>query len=380
MRVTAVLALAVGCTTDAGYDPPFGATTSGSGTSGGSVDSSGAPPATSADTTDAPPDDTGDGTGSSSSGGDGGALCGDGVVSGNEECDCAGRPCTEEGLDGKTCLDIDDPLAGVLTGGTLSCNPASCRFDTSTCTHCGDGRVNGNEACDGELPAPITCRELGRGTAGAVTCGSDCQVDASACSACGYTFDFSSCDGWTVGRTDPAAANPSWACGDPTGDPPYGPPGAFSGAWATGLTGYYSASESSFVQSPPLDFSRCAGETLTMTVSHWFNFESLTTNADGGIVQVSADGESWTTLVPTSGTGYGNDPIVASFPPVDGAVGFDGSIAADESPSVLTTELDLSGYAGESGVYVRFVFGSNASSVTAGWYIDGVEILGSGGA
>jgi len=369
------IASAVGCQTDAGIDPPFGSTT-GSGSNDGSEESGGAVPGTGSDTTGSSGPDVGD---TSTTDDDGGALCGDGVVSGNEECDCAGRPCTAEGLGGMTCLDIDDPLAGVLTGGELSCNPASCRFDTSTCTHCGDGQVNGNEACDGELTERVTCRETGRGTAGEVVCGADCQLDTSACTACGYTFDFSSCEGWTVGRTDPLAANPSWACGDPTGDPPYGPPGAFAGAWATGLDGYYSANESSFLRSPPLDFGKCAGESLTMTVSHWFNFASLAENADGGIVQVSTDGETWTTVVPTGGTEYGDAPIVAAFPPVDGALGFDGSLAADASPSVQATELDLSDLAGQSGVYVRFVFGSNASSVTAGWYIDAVDILGSGG-
>lgn len=368
----------VACTTDAGFDPPFGPMTTGVDTTDTGASSSATEPAPGVDTTAAPDPDTGDTTAAASED-DAGALCGDEVVSGNEECDCGGNPCTPEGLGNMTCLDVADPLAGVLTGGTLACNPASCRFDTSMCTRCGDKMVNGNEVCDGELVAPVSCRELGAGTAGEVTCGSDCQLDTAACTACGYEFDFSSCDGWTVGRTDPAAANPSWACGDPTGDPPYGPPGAVTGAWATGLTGYYSANESSFLRSPPLDFSRCEGEQLTMTLSHWFNFESLVENADGGIVQVSTDGESWTTLVPTSGTEYGDDPIVAAFPPVDGAVGFDGSIADDDSASLLTTELDLSDYAGEAGVQVRFVFGSNGSSVTAGWYIDAVDILGSGG-
>lgn len=372
------LLLAGACTTDAGFDPPFDSSTSDASPvtagSGATTD----PGDGSAD--DAPPTSGSDGTSASESGDDAGALCGDGIISGNEECDCAGDPCTPAGLGEKTCLDIDDPLAGVLTGGSLSCNAASCRYDTSTCTHCGDGRVNGNEACDGELVEPVTCRELGRGTAGVVTCGADCQLDASACTACGYTFDFATCDGgWTVGRTDPLAANPSWACGDPEGDPPYGPPGNATGVWATSVDGYYSANESSFLRSPALDFSQCAGEELTLTLSHWFNFESLVANADGGIVQASIDGSEWTTLTPIGGTEYGTEPIIASFPPVDGSLGFDGTGSADDSASMLSSDLDLSAYAGEAEVHLRFVFGSNGTSVTAGWYIDSVEILGSGG-
>jgi hypothetical protein len=369
---------ALACTTDAGYDPPFASTDAATDSSGGAMASTGVETGASSEGAEDPGPDP-DTTGSTTGDDEGGALCGDGVVSGSEECDCAGRPCREEQLGGTTCVDVDDPFTGPLTGGTLSCNPASCRFDTSMCSSCGDGRVNGNEVCDGELLAPVSCRELGRGTAGEVACGADCQLDTSACTACGYGFDFSTCDGWTVGRTDPLAAVPSWACGDPTGDPPYGPPGAFTGAWGTSLTGFYSANESSFLRSPPLDFGRCAGERLTLTLSHWFNFESLVENADGGIVQVSTDGDTWTTLEPTGGTQYGDEPIIATFPPVDGALGFDGSIGDDDSASVLDSVFDLSAYAGETDVYVRFVFGSNESSVTAGWYIDAVEILGSGG-
>jgi len=306
-----------------------------------------------------------------------GSICGDGYITGMEDCDCGGIACTEEALGGHTCLDVEDPNApGLLTGGMLDCNPSSCKFDISQCTYCGDGLLNGNEKCEADTPIDVTCEELGKGTAGAVTCGTACTIDTSACTLCGYDLDFSNCaGGWTTGRTTPMAAIPSWACGDPTGDPPYGPPGNITGVWATNLSAYYSANESSFLQSPAFDFTQCAGEQMTMTLRHWYNFES---DADGGIVQVSANGTDWTTLPTTGGSLYGADPISATFPPVDGAMGFHAGAPDEESAAVVESEFDLSPYAGETGIYVRFVFGSDNATVAPGWYLDSLSILGSG--
>src|SRR5688572_31204334 len=40
-------------------------------------------------------------------------------------------------------------------GGTLTC--ADCQFDTSGCYDCGDGVINGAEACDGASLGGETC-------------------------------------------------------------------------------------------------------------------------------------------------------------------------------------------------------------------------------
>ena len=62
--------------------------------------------------------------------------CGDGVVTGTEMCDGAN-------LDGKTCID-----QGYYVAAGLACTP-ECGLDLSGCVggRCGDGALNGHEAC-----------------------------------------------------------------------------------------------------------------------------------------------------------------------------------------------------------------------------------------
>jgi hypothetical protein len=302
-----------------------------------------------------------------------GAVCGDGIISANEECDCGGDPCTPEGLGNTSCVDVDDPSKpGLLTGGTLGCNPASCRFDTSQCTYCGDGEINGIEQCEPGLPIDLTCEALGRGTGGLLGCDEQtCMADTSACTDCGYLFDFASCAGWTTGKAHNLAADPSWECGNPTG----GPPENLTGVWATNLSGNYQDDESGFLRSPPLDLSQCAGEGITMTLRHWYHFEGGAGNRDGGIVQISTNGTNWTTIAPTGGAVYGN-AITASYAPVHGSQGF-GNLG-NNAQTMLESQWDLSAYSGLDEVHLRFVFGSDGSVARSGWYLDHLELLGTG--
>jgi hypothetical protein len=109
------------------------------------------------------------------------SVCGDGNLDGAEECDTD--------LGSKTCVSL-----GFL-GGTLKCNSKTCQFDTSECTIsvCGDGNVDGTEECDTDLGSK-TCASMGF-IGGTLKCNSEtCQFDTSECVvACGDGDDTSAC-------------------------------------------------------------------------------------------------------------------------------------------------------------------------------------------
>ncbi len=320
----------------------------------------------------------------SSSGGFNGSICGDGVIEGNEQCDCGDDgDCTTEELNGLACQDTKDPLVpGVLTGGPLGCNPASCRYDTSQCVYCGDGEINGNEVCELDQPITTSCQKLGKGTAGKLTCMDTCQVDTTACTECGYQFNFEGeqCPGdWTAFRTTGAASDQTWECGDP-GAFADGPGVGKTGMWATALNGPYGSNESGYVRSGALDLSNCGDQTITMTIRHWFTFEGSILNSDGGVVQIATENPdveaSWSTIAPNGGTVY-VPGVNAAFPPVDNNPAFSGN-DPDEGTWVEST-FDVTEFSGQSEFYIRFVIGSDSGNERGGWYIDDVEILGSGG-
>ena len=93
-------------------------------------------------------------------------------------CECTETP--EGGLvvgDSNTCVSI---RRGFI-GGNLKCNNATCQFDTSECTTCGDGNVKGDEQWKGTEPLSVTCAALGF-AGGTLKCNSNtCQFDTSEC-------------------------------------------------------------------------------------------------------------------------------------------------------------------------------------------------------
>jgi len=197
-----------------------------------------------------------------------GPVCGDGAITGTEDCDGAN-------LGGETCLTLG------FTGGTLSCT--SCTFDTSACTGawtcnpayygtsdgcdcgcgildpdcvdatvascdwcddvggcsttcgdinptnnatciasvCGDGAITGAEDCDGANLGGETCLSLGF-TGGSLSC-TNCAFDTSACTGTGWTCNpayYGTNDGCDCGCgiLDPDCADATVAscvwCGD----------------------------------------------------------------------------------------------------------------------------------------------------------------------
>lgn len=110
------------------------------------------------------------------------ATCGNGVIeSPSEDCDGTLFP------DGSApqCTQFTS-ASGPFVSGTVKCG-ADCKYDLSDCQHavCGDGIVNGDEECDGsDLGAYSTCQEDttdGVFTGGQLQCAADCTYDTSSC-------------------------------------------------------------------------------------------------------------------------------------------------------------------------------------------------------
>ena len=163
------------------------------------------------------------GFGIGGSGGSAGGSCGDGVKEGAESCDGSD-------LGGATCAMV----VGKGSIGTLACAPG-CVFDAKGCSQkspCGNGKKDAGEACDGTDLGGATCASaVGAGSTGALGCQTDCNLDASGCSAVGPTSP--SCMGLlpTCGPTQggdcceakPVAGGAPFHLGRKSGDSDYSP-------------------------------------------------------------------------------------------------------------------------------------------------------------
>ncbi len=166
-----------------------------------------------------------------------------------------------------------------------------------------------------------------------------------------------------------------------------------TGCWGTRLDNNYISCQRAYVRSPAIDLSACAGESLTLSFFHWYDFWSGDWDGqtwfDGGIVELGGAGPGWSSPpgVEYPGTIAINPDKGPSYPCiepdsfyVDGRPGYVGASGGWQEVSVaIPAELVAAGF------QVRFSYASGVSleSTTqnaenfsnAGWYIDDLAVV-----
>jgi hypothetical protein len=172
-----------------------------------------------------------------------------------------------------------------------------------------------------------------------------------------YLEDFETWNGgW---RPSTAGVNSSWEFGTPSA-PMLNAAASGQNAWVTNLEGLYNNSETSYLESPCIDFSGLT-EDPRLVFSLWFDSEAC---CDEAWVELSLNGgQTWAKLG-ASGTGLNwyNDNVNQWW---DGDGGFTGWVTAFNT---------LTGTAGQSDVRIRFAFSSDGSVPREGMGIDNIFI------
>jgi hypothetical protein len=180
-------------------------------------------------------------------------FCGDGLVTGGEDCD-------GENLSGGDCIDFN--YYGVEG---LACS-ASCKFDVTGCEvhdYCGDNEVNGPELCDG--PQQRTCVAIGF-DAGTASCNNSCGFSINDCSRFGWNPEsLSDVIAYAVAGS---ARNDQWAFGANGRAMHY--EGVFWNTVSTSvqndlIRAWSNAKDDTWA----VGQSRSSGPTLASTVIHW---------------------------------------------------------------------------------------------------------------
>jgi hypothetical protein len=164
--------------------------------------------------------------------------CGDGVVDPEEQCDVASGTRTAD------CRE-----RGFYDAGDVTCK--ACFEDTSSCTgRCGDGILNGGEQCDGG-ESLTTCLELGF-EAGRIAC-ANCAADFTACKDIGWvpigggtTTTWRGLSSPLAGQVVASGANGSVIRLDRDGDATSSPipgGGLVTAVWASGASAMHAVDE-----------------------------------------------------------------------------------------------------------------------------------------
>ncbi len=145
-------------------------------------------------------------------------------------------------------------------------------------------------------------------------------------------------------------------------------------AWITKLATNYSTSHDAALVSPQFDFSTLLANPI-LTFKHKFYTESC---CDGGFLEISINGGSWTKVENSVGTG-------TNFNTSNGTAWYNSTtqgntwcnVSSAYSTAVngwITSIIALPGAAGQSNVRFRFRFITDSSLEYEGWEIDNVEV------
>lgn len=182
-----------------------------------------------------------------------------------------------------------------------------------------------------------------------------------------YYEDYESGNGgWTSGGT-----NSTWALGTPAGTV-ISSASSGTNAWMTNLAGSYNSDEESFVLGPCFDFTNLTLPLIKIDVNWNSEF-----SWDGAQVQASTNaGATWQ---PVGAFGdpnnWYNDNMVDGLD-FSNEEGWTGRLTSGNgSGGWVTAENNLTNFAGNSGVLMRVVFGSDASVQDEGFAFDNFHVL-----
>lgn len=186
---------------------------------------------------------------------------------------------------------------------------------------------------------------------------------------------------WTFDHWERGSASASTTC--PSGN----------GCFGTNLGGNYIQCQRAYLVSPPVDLSACgtAGQEVTLSLQHNYDFWTGafggTTWFDGGLIEVSSNGSTWTPAnVLFPGTIDINPEMTSSYTCiendmfyVDGKSGYVGS-----SGGWVTENITIPSSLASVTFQFRFVYASGVSSQTTdqeqsklgtrpGWFVDDIR-------
>ncbi len=202
----------------------------------------------------------------------------------------------------------------------------------------------------------------------------DVVPDGPACAE--YVFTFESIGDCGGGFIADGTSDTDWQCGIPAaGQAPARPEGDEQ-VWGTGINNDCSESCGTiFLTSPLMDLGAAAGG-VEVRLDHFYDTDSNGTyHHDGGFVQASADGGSgWETINPVGhypGLIFDSSGCTSSW---DGDAGYVNLIGEDWGEAVFRLDESWA----TSRFMLRFVYSTDYSSGTPGWFIDDVRVEGVG--